>query len=117
MRLPQDIASLLAVAIRDVIWFKQNVFAFLENCGVPNSIMLEVRRQRDTPTIKLVHLVLDRLSDKGDEGFKAARTMLTKMHYWKDVHTIPEDRRDQALASLKALQDGYRRYEAQIRHQ
>jgi hypothetical protein len=117
MRLPQDIASLLAVAIRDVIWFKQNVFAFLEDCGVPGALMIEVRRQRDTPTIKIVHFVLDRLAEKGDEGFKVARTMLTKMHYWKDVHSVPVERRDQAVLSLKALQDGYRRYEAQVHHQ
>lgn len=117
MRLPQDIASLLAVAIRDVIWFKQNVFAFLEDCGAPKAVMIEVRQQRDTPTIKIIHLVLDRLAEKGEEGFKIARTMLTKMHYWKDVHTVPPDRRDQALASLKALQEGYKRYEAQTRYQ
>jgi len=40
MRLPQDIANLLAVAIRDIIWFKNNVLSFLEDCGVPRSIML-----------------------------------------------------------------------------
>ncbi len=56
MRLPQDIANLLAVAIRDVIWFKDNVCAFLEECGVPPSVMLQVRRQKsETPTIKLVN--------------------------------------------------------------
>jgi hypothetical protein len=117
MRLPQDIANLLAIAIRDVIWFKNSVFAFLEECGVPKATMLEVRRQRDTPTIKIIHMVLDKLADKGDEGLKVARTMLTKMHFWKDVHSVPPDRREQAVESLKALQEGYKRYEAQSRYQ
>ena len=69
MRLPQDISNLLAVAIRDVIWFKRNVRAFFEECSVPKPIMIEVGRMlQSTPTIKLVHYVLDRLAEKDDEG-------------------------------------------------
>jgi hypothetical protein len=118
MRLPQDIANLLAVAVRDVIWFKTSVCAFLEECGVPRSIMLEVRRMKGhTPTVKIVHHVLDRLAEQGDEGYDVARRMLTKMHYWKDMHTVPPDRRDVAIASLRALQAGYKRYEDQLRYQ
>ena len=49
--MPQDIANILAVTIRDVIWLKDSVFAFLEECAVPQSIMIEVRRMRSTPTI------------------------------------------------------------------
>ncbi|MBI3014691.1 MAG: hypothetical protein HYY65_06465, partial [Candidatus Tectomicrobia bacterium] len=118
MRLPQDVANLLAVAIRDVIWFKQNVSAFLDACGVPKSIMLEVRRmQRDTPTIKIVHHVFDQLAEKGDEGFNVAKRLLTKLYYWNDFHTIPTDRKEQAMVSLKALREAYKRYEAQEDYQ
>lgn len=31
--------------------------------------------------------------------------MLTRMYYWKDIHTVPEERRDKAVSSLKAFQD------------
>jgi len=117
MTLPQDVANLLAVAIRDVIWFKQPVRSFLSNCGVPKAIMIEVERlQRDgVPTIKIVHQVLERLADKGDEGEAAARKLLTKMHYWNDLHSIDSDRKDKAIASLKAFQEGVKRFEAQER--
>jgi hypothetical protein len=118
VRLPQDISNLLAVAIRDVIWFKQSVSGFLEECGVPSATMLEVRRmQRDTPTIKLVKYVLDTLADRGDEGFKIARLMLTKMYYWNDLHTVPADRKDQAVGSLKALREAYERFRVQREYQ
>jgi hypothetical protein len=117
MRLPQDIANLLAVAIRDVIWFKRNVLAFLKDCGVPRAVMVEVGEMQSEPTIKIVQFVLDRLAEKGDEGATAARAMLTKMYYWKDVHTIPADRRSTAIESLKALQGAYQKYQAQEKYQ
>lgn len=95
MRIPQDIANLLAVAIRDLIWFKQKVLAFLEECGVPPAIMVEAHRlDRDkTPTIKIVQHVLDRLAGKGDGGAQVPRTMLIRIYSWKDPHTLPADRK------------------------
>jgi hypothetical protein len=117
MRLPQDVANLLAVTIRDAIWFKGNVFAFLNDSGVPRSIMIEVERIQAEPTIKIVHFVLDELAKKGDDGFKVARTMLTKVHYWKDVRSLPAERRGAAIESLKALQEAYKKYEAQLKYQ
>jgi hypothetical protein len=113
--LPQDLAGLLAVAIRDVIWFKDKVVAFLKNCGVPEGVMVDVRRthREKVPTIKLVHHVLDRLAEKGDEGHLVARRLLTTMHHWKDMHTVPTDRKEQAIASLKALQAGVKLFESQ----
>lgn len=115
MRLPQDIANLLAVAIRDVIWFKQKVLAFLEECGVPPAVMVEAHRlDRDkTPTIKIVQHVLDRLAGKGDEGAQVLRTMLTRVYSWKDLHTLPDDRKDQAVESLRAFHQGFDLYERQ----
>lgn len=119
MRIPQDIANLLAVAIRDLIWFKQKVLAFLEECCVPPAIMVEAHRlDRDkTPTIKIVQHVLDRLAGKGDEGAQVLRTMLTRIYSWKDLHTLPDDRKDQAVESLSAFHQGYDLYEAQRKYQ
>lgn len=119
MRIPQDIANLLAVAIRDLVWFKQKVLAFLEECSVPPAIMIEAHRldREKTPTIKIVQHVLDRLAGKGDEGAQVLRAMLTKVYYWKDVHTVPADRKDQAVDSLRAFQQGYELYHAQRQYQ
>jgi hypothetical protein len=117
MRLPQDIANLLAVAVRDVIWFKKNVIAFLKDCGVPRPITLEVERMQSEPTIKIVHFVLDRLAEKGDDGEEPARQMLTKMYYWKDIHSLPAEKRATAVDSLKALQIAYQKYRAQEQYQ
>ena len=82
-RLPQDIAQLLARCVRDLLWYKTNVLAFLKECGVPRAIMLEVERKQDLPTLKLVPAVLEALYGRGDEGFQIAKTMLTKLYYWK----------------------------------
>jgi hypothetical protein len=112
-RLPQDIANLLAHCIRDLIWYKPAVISFFEECGVPRSIILQVKQNQSAPTLKLVPLVLDQLYAKGDEGFQIAKTMLTKIYYWKDIHSVPEDRKDRAIAGLKALQNAYRMYTAQ----
>jgi len=118
VRLPQDITNLVAIAIRDVIWFKQNVRSFLEECDIPKSIMVEVSRMlRDTPTIKIVNHVFDQLAVKGEEGSTISKKILTKMYYWNDLHTIPPERKDKAVASLKALQEGYRRYKDQQLYQ
>ena len=118
MRLPQDIANLLAVAVRDVVWYKDSVVALLRECDVPESVMLEVARmKRTTPTIKIVLYVLDELASRGKDGFKVAQNLLTKMHYWKDVHTIEEDRKERAIKSLKELQSAYQRYIAQQEYQ
>jgi len=105
---PQDIANLLAVAIRDVLWYKTNVASFLRGCGVHADILGEV--PQGTPTIKLVQHVLDRLDSLGAAGEKPAKEMLTRMYYWKDMHTIQLDKKDQALKSLKELQKAYKKH-------
>jgi len=81
--------------------------------------MLEVgRMQRDSvPTIKIVHHVLDALADKADEGHTIAKQLLTKMHYWNDLHSVQPDRKDKAVASLKELRDAVDRFNAQERFQ
>lgn len=118
MSLPPDIANLLSITIRDVIWFKESVHSFLKTCGVPKPILEEVNRiKRDTPTIKIVRLVLDRLNERGENGEPIARKMLTTMYYWNDLHSVPQDRRDTAVASLKALRESYKRYDAQRKYE
>jgi hypothetical protein len=116
-RLPQDIASLLAHCIRDLIWYKNSIFSFFEECGVPRSVMIEVRREKGMFTLQLVPLLLERLYEQGDEGFQIARTMLTKIYFWKDIHSVPAERKDQAIASLKALQQAYKTYVAQQQYE
>jgi len=115
MRLPQDIANLLAVAIRDVLWFKDNVRSFLRGCGVDSGLLAEM--PSDSATIKLVHHVLNRLGSLGKAGENPVKQMLTRMYYWKDIHTIPAERKDKALASLKELQKAYKQYLEQQRFQ
>lgn len=79
--------------------------------------MLQIQRERNTATLKLVPMVLESLYEKGDEGFQVARTMLTKIYYWKDIHSVPPDRKDQAIESLKALQAAYKIYVAQAQYE
>jgi hypothetical protein len=62
-------------------------------------------------------MVLEQLYAKGDEGFQVARTMLTKIYYWKDIHSVPEDRKDEAVAALKELQKAYKAYTAQEQYE
>ncbi len=116
-RLPQDIANLLAFCIRDLIWYKDNIISFFEDCGVPRWIVLQVIRNKSTPTLKLVQTVLEQLYSKGNEGFQVARTMLTKIYYWKDIHSVPDDRKEKAVTSLKELQKAYKTYIAQDQYQ
>lgn len=105
MPLPQDIANLLAVAVRDVIWFKDRVYDFFKSSGVPAVILKEIKRmqQDKVPTIKVVHHVLGELEKFGDVGGMATKKMLTTMRYWKDLQSIEPDRKAKAEASLKAL--------------
>ena len=113
--LPPDISNLLAVTIRDVIWFKDAVYSFFASSGVPKSVLSEVRRNKSKATIPQVRFVLDEL--KGEEGEIIARKMLTNMYYWNDLQTIPTERRDAAMQSLRALREAYKRFEAQEKYQ
>lgn len=112
MRLPQDIANLLAVAIRDVVWFKDRVYDFLKSSDVPPLILKEVRAQQrqKVPTIKTVHYVLDELDRFGESGWPITKRILTSMHYWKDTQSIDPDRLEAAQKSLNALRKGCEAY-------
>src|SRR5208283_5086827 len=105
MPLPQDIANLLAIAVRDVIWFKDRVYDFFRSNGVPPVILKDVKRlqQEKVPTIKIVHQVLGELEKFGDTGWVTTKKLLTSMHHWKDLQTIEPDRKPKAEKSLAAL--------------
>jgi hypothetical protein len=100
MKIPQDIANLLTLAIRDVIWFRGKILSFLTECGVPEAVLLEVKERQDKnePTVKIIPDVLARLSTYGDDGNLPQQQILTKMYYWKDVHSIPPDMKEKAIA-------------------
>lgn len=46
-RMPEALVSRFAVAVRDVLWFRDRVERFLERAGVPRAIMADVRRSRE----------------------------------------------------------------------
>jgi len=119
MRLPQDLANLLAIAIRDIIWFQKNVRSFLAESGVPNSILIEAdaMRRDKKATIPIIHHVLDRLAENGAGGFTVARKMLTRIFYWNDLHSVPQDRKESAVKSLQAFREGYERFRKQHEYQ
>jgi len=115
MRVPQDIANPLAVAIRDVLWYKNNVLSFYKDCELPKKLLVEVKTQQQigTPTIKTLHFVLDELANSGDEGWVAAKRIMTKMNYWKDMQSIPAERRSQAEKSLAAFRAVMKQFQAE----
>lgn len=115
MRVPQDIANPLAIAIRDVLWYKPNVLSFFKDCDLPRLILAEVKKQQQSgaPTIKTVHYILDELDGHGDEGWIIAKRILTKMNYWKDMASIASERREQAAASLAAFRAVMKEFEAE----
>jgi hypothetical protein len=115
MRVPQDIANPLAVAIRDVLWYKPNVLSFFKDCELPKAVLTEVKKQQQAgvPTIKTVHSILDLLDSYGDEGWVVAKRILTKMNYWKDLKSIAPDRREQAATSLAQFRAVMKEFEAE----
>jgi hypothetical protein len=118
LSIPSDLGNLLAVSVRDVVWYKDSVVALLAECGVPKPVLMEVRRKKnETPTIRLVHFVLEELSNRGEQGDFIAKKLLTRMYYWNDLHSIPAERKDKALSSLQALRQAYKQYEAQVKYE
>lgn len=119
MRLPQDISNLLAITIRDVLWYKDSVLSFYKDCNVPRRLLAEVKRQQQsgTPTIKTVRYLLDELDGYGDEGWVTAKRILTNINYWKDMYSIAPDRRAAAGTSLAALREATKEFQAQQEHE
>ena len=115
MRVPQDIANPLAVAIRDVLWFKPSVFSFYKDCQLPKVLLAEVKKQQQAgePTIKTVHYVIDQLDALGDEGWVTAKRILTKMYHWKDMQSIAPERKQKAAESLAAFRSVMKEFQAE----
>ena len=109
MRLPQNIANLLATSIRDVIWYKDRVYDFLKANQLPLVLLKDAKKlQREgMPTVKLVHHLFDELDKFGDEGWVTAKRMLTSMYNWKDTYTIEADRKEKAEGSLKVNEEDH----------
>jgi hypothetical protein len=119
MRVPQDISNLFAVAVRDVLWFRNAVMGLFKDCGVPAGVVVEAKRMYEDKkaTIPVVKHVLDRCGDSDEVGTAAARQLLTKLYYWNDLHTVAAERKDAAAASLRAFREGFDRYKAQTEYQ
>jgi hypothetical protein len=122
-RLPSDIESLLAVAIRDAIWFKPQVQVFLKQAGVPPVILGEVARmyKAGKPTIPAIHHVLSELEVFQAKGLTTARRMLTTMHNWKAFSSLPLEQQPKARKAIAELQKAcasfYRQLEYEERKQ
>jgi hypothetical protein len=119
MRLPVDIGNLLAVAIRDAIWFRRNVAAFLKECSIPQPFLDQALKmiEEKQATIKVVQFLLEKLDMVADKGEMPQRVMLTKMVRWKDFHSLLPDQQRRAKESIKALADAYQEYEAERKYQ
>ncbi|MGA2441793.1 MAG: restriction endonuclease [Tepidisphaeraceae bacterium] len=118
MRIPQDIANLLAVAIRDAIWFKRSVKSFLKDCGIPQPFLGQAQKQLDSqPTIKVIQFVLDKMDMAGDAGELPQRLMLTKLVKWKDFHSLKPEMQQRAKDSVMALREAYEHSEAEREYQ
>lgn len=118
MRLPVDVSNLLAVAVRDAIWFKRNVRAFLQDCSIPQPFLGQALKLIDEkqPTIKVMQFLFERLDMAGEKGELPLRMMLTKMIRWKDFYSLPPDQQRQARASINALKQAYDTYEAESKY-
>ena len=119
MRVPLELADLLATAIRDLVWYKKSIVSFLRECSVPEGIVVEATRMYETgdKTIPVVKHVLERCSNQGDEGALAQRTLLTRIYHWPSLTTIQEDRRDKARGSLTAFKGGFDRFQRTRQYQ
>ncbi|MGA2752139.1 MAG: hypothetical protein ABSE53_00120 [Terracidiphilus sp.] len=115
MRVPQDVANPLAIAIRDVLWYKANVLSFYKECEVPKGVLREVEKQQraGTATIKTVHYILGELESYGETGSAASKLILTKMYYWKGLESVDPERKAQAAKSLASFRAVMKEFKAQ----
>lgn len=118
-RLPSDIESLLAVAIRDAIWFKPQVQAFLKQSGVPPAVLTEVQKmyKKGKYTIPVVQYVLSRLEIFGGDGLTVARRMLTTLHNWKAFSSLPPEQQPKGRAAVAELQKACKSFYAQMEYE
>ena len=118
-RLPSDIEPLLAVAIRDAIWFKPQVQVFLKQVGVPPTVLAEVARmyRAGKHTIPVIQYVLSELEIFREKGLTIARRMLTTMHNWKAFSSLPRERQASAREAIGELQKACASFYRQLEYE
>lgn len=118
-RLPSDIESLLAVAIRDAVWFKPQIQVFLRQSGVPPVVLSEVSQmyKQGKYTIPVVQRVFAQLEIFGEEGLTIARRMLTALHNWKAFSSLPTEQQLKARKAVAELRRGCDSFYAQMEYQ
>ena len=107
---------MLAVAIRDAIWFKPKVVAFLKTCHIPTPIERNASRELQTekrPTVQVIPEVVDQLQRLGAQGELPIRTMFTQMCSWKDFASLKPEQRDTAKNSVAELKAAFDQYAAE----
>lgn len=109
-RLPEALVSRFAVAVRDVLWFRNQVERFLERAGVPPAIMSEIKRAPKDPTIKKCQYVVDLLEQSGPTGTKVIQRLMIEVSEWKDLSHLAPEKQPIARASQKALKEEIRAY-------
>jgi hypothetical protein len=118
-RLPSDIESLLAVAIRDAIWFKPQVQVFLKQSGVPPTVLGEVKQMytQGKYTIPVIQHVFSRLEVFGEDGFIVARRMLTTVHNWKAFSSLPMEQQPKGRKVVAELRKACESFYAQMEYE
>lgn len=109
-RLPEALVSRFAVATRDVLWFKNKVLEFFERAGVPSPIMRDLRAEKDSPTIKLCHRLVDLLEQMGADGQKVLQTLFTQVSERADLSHLKPEKRATAREAQEALKAEIRAY-------
>jgi hypothetical protein len=116
-RLPEALVGRFAVAIRDVLWYRDRVYRFFDRAGVPASIMAAVREMKDEPTIKKCLHVIDLLEQSGPEGIKIIQTLFSQISDWNDLSHLSADKQTTARQSQDALKAEIRSYANRVEYQ
>jgi len=109
-RLPESLVSRFAVALRDVLWFRNRVERFLERAGVPRAIMRDVQASRSDPTIKKAQRVIDLLEQSGPSGTTVIQNLFAQLADWSDLSHLDGEKQKIALRSQKALKEEIKGY-------
>ena len=115
MQIPEDLKRLLAVAIRDALWYKRSVNAFLRSCGLPQDVLRKAMAAlATTPTVQVIPEVLDDLQALGAAGDLPLRKLFTAICNWKDFSSLEADKREQARESVTLLKAAYDAHHAEM---
>lgn len=116
VHLPEDLVSLFAVVVRDVIWYKRNVLRFFRKEGVPEAILVEIERRKEEPTIKLCQYVIDVLEGRGAEGIAIIQRLMAAVADWKDLSHLEPEKRSIASRRQADFKKAIRDYADQQRY-